>query len=220
MVETNLNTDYLLPFFEKALLSNDIYKKMSMDDNSFIVSNTQNLVTLIREIKQPTDDLGYLSLITIVSANDFMAYSNLCPATVGPMYLKDIRETRNSQVIPLTVPFNKYTTIKENGLFAVENILDKNNNHKIILDLDIENIEKLQFIKNSASSITITTNGEARINNFKLESNKTYIMYFQYLDRESNNGQEYFMHKSIIEKIPNKEQEMLNEMENFIKKIK
>jgi hypothetical protein len=42
MVETNLDSDYLLPFFEKTVLSDDVYNKLKMDDDIFIKKNDNN----------------------------------------------------------------------------------------------------------------------------------------------------------------------------------
>lgn len=36
------------------------------------------------------------------------------------------------------------------------------------------------------------------------------------LDRASSNGEEYFINKSIVDKIPSKENEMLNDIKHFI----
>ena len=55
------------------------------------------------------------------------------------------------------------------------------------------------------------------INGKELEANKTYIIKFQLLDRSSNGGEEYFMHKTIIDKIASKEELMLNDIKQFVK---
>lgn len=39
MIESEFRIDYLLPFFEKSLLNDDIYNEMMMDDKHFIISN-------------------------------------------------------------------------------------------------------------------------------------------------------------------------------------
>jgi hypothetical protein len=72
-------------------------------------------------------------------------------------------------------------------------------------------------LKNSKSSITIYTIGKAKINDTELEANKTYIIKFQLLDRSGAKSGEYFMHKSIIDKIPNKEDIMLDNIKQYIK---
>jgi hypothetical protein len=97
-----------------------------------------------------------------------------------------------------------------------ENKLDNNKKHTLI-DVYIENTNKIQVLKNSKSSITIHTIGKAKINDTELEANKTYIIKFQLLDRFGSKSGEYFMHKSIIDKIPNKENLMLDSIKQYIK---
>ena len=97
-----------------------------------------------------------------------------------------------------------------------ENKLDNNKKHKLI-DIYIENADKIQVLKNSKSSITIYTTGKVKINDTELGVNKTYIIKFQLLDRSSSKNGEYFMHKSIIDKIPSKENIMIHNIKQYIK---
>jgi hypothetical protein len=97
-----------------------------------------------------------------------------------------------------------------------ENKLDNNKKHTLI-DVYVENVNKIQVLKNSKSSITIYTIEKAKINDTELEANKTYIIKFQLLDRSGAKNGEYFMHKSIIDKIPNKENIMLDNIKQYIK---
>ena len=191
MVETNLDSDYLLPFFEEAVTGEDIFNKLKMDDNIFVKSNDNDDLSSVTRITRQNTDLGSIRLITVCSATDFMAYSNLCGGNESPFY----SVTRDS-----------------NGLYSWNgNILDKNNKHKL-LNIFIENIQNIELVKNSKSSITVYTKGNATINGVGLDANRTYIIKFQLLDRSSNNGEEYFMNKSIIERIPSEEVEMLDEI--------
>jgi len=97
-----------------------------------------------------------------------------------------------------------------------ENKLDNNKKHKLI-DIYIENADKIQVLKNSKSSITIYTTDKVKINDTELGANKTYIIKFQLLDRSSSKNGEYFMHKSIIDKIPSKENIMIDNIKQYIK---
>ena len=72
-------------------------------------------------------------------------------------------------------------------------------------------------MKNSKSSITIHTKGKVKINDTELGVNKTYIIKFQLLDRSASKNGEYFMHKSIIKKIPSKEDIMLDNIKQYIR---
>jgi len=216
MVETNLDSDYLLPFFEQIVTSEDIYNKLKMDDSVFIKKNENKDLLPVTKIKRDNTDLGSLKLITVCLARDFMQYSNLCNGGESPFYIKEINETRTPRTLPQTTSFSDLVNKNKNNFYSwKENILDKNPKHKLI-DIYVENIGKIEFLKSSKSSITIYTTEKIRINDKILEANKTYIIKFQLLDRSGNNV-EYFMHKSIIDKIPSKENMMLDNIRQYIK---
>ncbi|HOZ53652.1 MAG TPA: hypothetical protein PK142_03170 [bacterium] len=217
MVETNLDSDYLLPFFEQAVISEDVYKKLKMDDSIFIKKNENEDLLPITKIERNNTNLGSLKLITVCLANDFMQHSTLCSKEESPFYIKEIKETRTPRVLPRTTALLNLINKNKNNLYSwKENILDKNRKHKL-LGLYVENLNKIEVLKNSKSSVTIYTTDEARINDVLLEANKTYTIKFQLLDRASAKSDEYFMHKSIIDTIPSKENAMLNSIKNYIK---
>ncbi len=217
MVEMNLKSDYLLPFFELEIISDEVYKKLRMNDKVFIKRNNENNLSPVTKIIPPTNELGSLKLITVCSAKDFMSYSNLCSAKESPIYLKNIEETRTPRVIE-SIPFTKMFVKGKNGLFScTNNILDNNPTSKV-LNLYIKNEKSLKIIKSSKSSVTIYVEKTAVINQYTLKAHTTYIMKFQMLDRSSNNGSEYFMHKSIIDRIPNKEKIMIDSIKKYINK--
>lgn len=217
MVETNLDSDYLLPFFETTVISEDIYNKLKMDDSVFIKTNLNNDLSSVTKIKRDNTNLGSLRLITVCLASDFMRYSNLCNGGESPFYIKGISETRTPRILPKNTSFLDWVNKKIDNLYIwKENKLDSNKKHKLI-DIYIENVDKIQVLKNSKSSITIHTTSKVKINDTELEANKTYIIKFQLLDRSSSKNGEYFMHKSIIDKIPNKENIMLDNIKQYIK---
>jgi hypothetical protein len=217
MVETNLDSDYLLPFFEQAVISEDVYNKLKMDDSIFIKANEDKDLSPITKIKRDNTDLGSLRLIKVCLAGDFMRYSNLCNSGESPFYIKEINETRTPNTLPQTFSFLDLVNKNNKNLYSwKENKLDNNTKHKI-LDIYVENIGKIKVLKHSKSSIKIYATGKAKINDTELESNKTYIIKFQLLDRSSANGGEYFMQKSIIDKIPSKENIMLDNIKQYVK---
>ena len=217
MAETNLDSDYLLPFFEQTVIGEDIYNKLKMDDNVFIKENLNKDLSSVTKIKRDNTNLGSLKLITVCLANDFMRYSNLCGEGGSPFYIKEINETRTPKTLPQTMTFSEWINKKIDNLYSwKENKLDNNKKHTLI-DVYVENADKIQVLKNSKSSITIYTIDKAKINDTELEANKTYIIKFQLLDRSGAKSGEYFMHKSIIDKIPNKEDIMLDNIKKYIR---
>ncbi len=217
MVETDLDSDYLLPFFEEAVISEDVYDKLKMDDSVFIKTNVDKNLSSVTKIKRDNTNLGSLRLITVCLASDFMQYSNLCDDGESPFYIKEIKETRTPRMLPRAMSFSDWVIKKTDNFYSwKENKLDNNKKHKLI-DIYIENVDKIQVLKNSKSSITIYTIGKVKINDIELEVNKTYIIKFQLLDRSGSKNGEYFMHKSIIDKISSKENIMLDSIRQYIK---
>lgn len=217
MVETNLDSDYLLPFFEQTVFSEDVYNKLKMDDSIFIKSNSNEDLSSVTKINRKNTDLGSLKLITVCSAKDFMSFSTLCSPNESPIYVKSVNETKAIKPTAATAPLSNYLTENNNNLYSWNNnLLGENRKHKM-LGVYIDNIRNIDFVKNSKSSITITTKSMATINDVALEANKSYIIKFQLLDRSSNKGEEYFMHKSVIDRIPSKEDIMLESIKQYIK---
>jgi hypothetical protein len=187
-----------------------------MDDSIFIKKNDNKGLSPITKIKRENTSLGSLKLITVCLADDFMQYSNLCNGANSPFYIKEIKETRTSKKRLDTTPFSDLVIKNKNHLYHwKKNILTNHQKHKLI-DVYIDDITNIQFVKNSKSSITIYTTEQAKINDTTLEANKTYIIKFQLLDRSSSRSSEYFMHKSIIDKIPSKENIMLAHIRRYI----
>lgn len=217
MVETNLDSDYLLPFFETTVMSENVYNKLKMDDDVFIKTNENKDLSSVTKIKRENTNLGSLRLITVCLASKFMGYSNLCDKGESPFYIKEIKITRTPRTLPQTMPFSGLVKKNKNNLYSwKENKLDDNIKHKL-LDIYVENIDKIKFLKNSKSSITIYIKDKAKINDTELEANKTYIIKFQLLDRSGAKSGEYFMHKSIIDKIPNEEKGMIDNIKQYIR---
>ena len=93
MTETDLRIDYLLPFFDKSNFDKSIYEQMTMDDETFL-KNRNDKIKKIPSIDVSDSSLGLVSLLGIVSADDFMKYSNLCRGGESPMYISEISEAR------------------------------------------------------------------------------------------------------------------------------
>lgn len=217
MVETDLDSDYLLPFFEEYVTSESVYERLKMDDSVFIKDNSENDLSSITKIIRDNPNLGSLKLITVCLANDFMSYSNYCGGGESPQYIKEVRETRTPKSIESLADFSSLVTKNENNLFSWKsNILTNNDKHKL-LNIYAENIDQVQVIKKSKSSLHIHTLAPAKLNDRILEQNKTYIVKFDILDRSSNKSTEYFMHKTIVDKIPSREEAMLESINNYIK---
>lgn len=112
MAETNLDSDYLLPFFEQTVIGEDIYNKLKMDDDVFIKESLNKDLSSVTKIKRDNTNLGSLKLITVCLADDFMRYSNLCGEGGSPFYIKEINETRTPKTLPQTTTFSGWINKK------------------------------------------------------------------------------------------------------------
>ncbi len=216
LVETNLNCDYLLPFFEQTVTDDSVYEGLKMNDEVFIKSNDNSDVSSVARIDRQNTNLGSLKPITVCMANDFMSFSTLCFAKESPVYVERIRETRSPKIISTITPFSDIISPKGDGLYRWNgNVLDAIASHKM-LDIYVDGIQNIRFIKNSKSSVTIITTGEAMLNDIVLQADKAYIIKFGILDRSSKDFDEYFAHKSIVDMIPSKEEIMLADIRRCI----
>ena len=187
-----------------------------MNDEVFIKSNAEENLSPVEKITRRSSDLGTLKLIAVCLAKDFMRYSNRCSAGESPIYIKEINEAKKSQAGITPKPLSNYLTKNEKGLYSWKsNILDNNAKH-IMLDIYVDNLKSIDYVKNSGTSIVVTTKEKAILNGATLEPGKTYIIKFQLLDRSSKGNEEYFMNKNTIEKVPNKEKNMLKDIKKFI----
>lgn len=217
IVETDLDSDYLLPFLEKELTAHKVYKKLKMDDDLFIKKDTNNYISPVMEVKRDNTNLGTMRLLTICLAEDFMKYANLCKKEVGPVSVKNVKIT-NLKKYSNTTPLSKFLTKnKDSGLYKWnENLIDKSGRYNM-LDIAIRNIENLEYIRNSGSSVTVVAKGKSEINGYALEENKVYIIEFNKMKRGANSSDEFFMNKNLAKLIPNQEKALLDTIEKFIK---
>ncbi len=221
MVETDLASDYLLPFFSDSILSESVYNKLNMSEDIFIINNDNGDLKQTKRVQRQDDSLGTLKLITVCSCDSFKIYSNLCDAGESPVYVKEILPT--SHRIPKYPdeegsPLLDYVEKNmETGLYGWKDdgiVGDLPKSWKM-LDIHIEGVENLTYIRNSKSSITIYSSGNASINNTYLEEGG-YRIIIQCLDRSRSNGQEFFMHKSIVSRVPTEESNLLKHMHTYI----
>ncbi len=218
LLEMNLNPDYLVSFIDESVLSLEVFSEIQMNNAVFIDEDFSGEIEQPKEI-QINDNIGYLKLIRVTIAKDFMKQSTFCGPRISPHYLKTIRKTRNPKSNYLDIPL-------KNLCFCKDGLQVFNDKWYDILPLKqvktlsciIKNIDSITLVKTSKSSITLKTgNSKAFINNFILQKNTTYIIETGYLDRSGNKGEEYFIHKSIVSHIKDYENEMVKNIDLHIR---
>ena len=235
MAESEFRIDYLLPFFEKSIFNEKIHNNLVMDDSVFIVENSEHKLQGIDPVNTSDDSIGTVTLLKITTANAFMECANFCEGTVSVQRLDKIeKKTRRPARAEMNTPLSSFCGKNQFGLYRFnanwyEGVSDdgipyytrntRGTVNKFLfrtLDVFIDNISSIHVIKKSNSSLYIETSGEAQINEFHLENNSIYKIDFSMLDRSSNAGEEYFMQKSLINHIPDYENELKSQLKTII----
>lgn len=214
MVETSLQSDYLLPFFREEALSEEVYERLEMDDDLFIRENREGYLTATTRIG-PSTTLGTLKLIRVCSATDFMRCANKCLGQENPTYVKSIVEGKQAPNGERKCLSSFLSKNEDSKLYSWNSQFSMKNPQNKLLDVHVENLENIDYLKHSNSSITICTKGQAKLNNIKLEGEKVYRIELGTLIR-SNQNTEYFMNKSVIEKLPDAENDLLQHIAGYI----
>ena len=236
MAESEFRIDYLLPFFSNDIFDDEIYERLHMNDTAFIVSNTENRIHQTDQVDVSNDSIGAVTLLKITNARAYMDNSTFCEGNVSVQYLTEIEQKRNSpRGELLNTPISHYCEITDCGLYRFngnwyEGVTEQNvpyytkrtrgGNIEFLyrtLDISIENIQAIKVLKKSMSSMYIQTEGNASINGFPLDENSIYKIDFQLLDRSSNDGEEYFMQKNLLQFIPDFEEELKNTLSQIIR---
>ncbi len=219
MTETDLRIDYLLPFFDKACFSNDIYLQMTMDDSVFLKGNIG--ISGISKINFSKDTLGSVALLKITDAGTFMECSNLCGAGESPQYINSISEGRlTGTTIKPPLPLSNFCTLNTNGFYEFNNNWYSDvfkNEHIKTLNFWSSGIDSIYIHKINKTSIYIISQNDTCINDFAICKNIPYKIDFQILDRSGSKGEEYFFSKSIVKAIPDKEKDLNLWLEMIIK---
>ena len=216
MLEMNLNSDYLLPFFEDSIYSKEVYYSMRMNNSVFIEKGTSYPIYEVPKISK-YDILGTLDLIKVTTATNFMKHSDYCGGKISPHYVKNIVDARNVKNPEYILPLKDLVVLKDRfyefndewyNLIPLDDI--------VTLSWDICNIENIYIIKVSKSTITIRViNNFVKINDIRLVPDKTYRIICGVLERSGSNG-EYFMHKSLIDRVDDFEKEMIKSIKKHI----
>ena len=236
MAESEFRIDYLLPFFSSDIFDDEIYERLHMNDTAFIVSNTENRIHQTDQVDVSNDSIGAVTLLKITNARAYMDNSTLCEGNVSVQYLTGIDQKRNSpRGELLNTPISHYCEITDCGLYRFnenwyEGVTEQNvpyytkrtrgGNIEFLyrtLDISIENIQAIKVLKKSMSSMYIKTEENASINGYPLVENCIYKIDFQLLDRSSNDGEEYFMQKNLLQFIPDFEEELKNTLSQIIR---
>ncbi|MCQ2387767.1 MAG: hypothetical protein MJ066_04925, partial [Clostridia bacterium] len=92
MIEADIDSDYLLPFFNETLFSN-IESTLNMP-NEFIIDNKSGYLSKVTNVQFDKDDLGSLNILTVTTANDFIKFALKLSKGDIPRYFQNVEERK------------------------------------------------------------------------------------------------------------------------------
>lgn len=226
MADMDLRIDYLVPFFDKELLTDEIFNQINMDDKTFIKSDSKNQIKSLEKIDFSSDIIGYLTLISITTAIDFMHQSTLCAGNVSVRRMKEITERKvlikNYQADYLSNYANK--SPRSENLFEFNdewyNKTGIDKSKVLCLDFSATNLDDIEICKFNVSGIVISAkNDGCSFNEVTLEKGKQYTVLFDTLDRSGNGGSEYFMQKQCAIYLNDNSKKLIEELTKIVEDI-
>lgn len=220
MVESDFRVDYLLPFFEKAYFSDEVYEKMTMNDSIFIINNDGQIEHLKKVINE-REDLGTLRLLSVTITEIFKDYSNYCEAGVSPVRINGISEPKyRVRGDDINEPITDYCfLVKSDSIFRFN---DKwsNDSKKKYLDFQCSDINAILIIRKNKGCMYISLKNDCALNHQELKANHIYKIEFMDLNREGSKDGEYFLQKDLVVDVPSKLVELEEELSLIIKNAK
>lgn len=227
LAETNFRVDYLVPLINEEIYSDDIYNELYMNDDIFIVSNENQMITQSRKIDIERKDIGTISLLGITTAREFMNISTKCDAGVSVEYFSEVEENQSKRNINSSVGMlEDYCSITNNGLLRLSNnwyekvdsdrMTYKYNKKIKTLDFFVSDIEAIEILKICKSKMIIRTHKDCIWEDTNLKKDKIYNIIIKELDRSGSTGEEYFLLKTAIPKLKNEENRLLAELKQII----
>ncbi len=233
MVESDYRVDYLVPFIDKSLFPVGFDEKMRMNDEAFVDSNKQGLLSQIKAVDFSSDEIGTIKLLTITKSKDFMDSVTFCDSRVSVQRIKNIEPvSRNYNSICENLSDFCFQTESglyrfsenwydgvENGITYIEIEKRSGQKNKLLLktlDFFTDNISALQIVKRNKKNFYVKPTQNVKINTKDLQAGTTYKIELDILDRSGNLGQEYFLQKDLISFIPSKKEQLESELSKII----
>lgn len=242
IIESDYNTDYLMPFIDKNLFSDDLYKKMletsNLYDDKIILKDSNGYIKSMKKVDFSNNKLGKLKLFITTKTKYFMDACNIAGKGITPECLESIEMVKEQKETP--IPMRNFCDICTDSLPTSKNnnrgyfrfndnwysIINKDGKKyrprekTITLDFMCSNIEAIEFLKMNKSNFYIRTKNLKEpiiLNNEVLQPGKDYrINLFSGFDRSGTNNEEYFIDKKLYGRIVPCEDTLLKEIQNII----
>jgi len=226
IVETDFRVDYLVPMIDPYFYSESVYKELHMDDDIFIVANDKKIIKQTRQVDISSKDIGYVKLLRITTAEEFISMSNKCEAKIGIEYFSGIEKyTGKDKFYECEKKLSEYGEIISSGLFSFNNnwysYLDskgktiRNFQKAKTINIYADNPEAITILKIFKSKIWIRADEKCMWESIELEKGCIYKIGISVLERGA--GEEYFLLKSSITHLKDFELELINCIDRIVK---
>lgn len=225
LVDLDLRIDYLVPFFDKQILSKSLVNSMKMDDSIFIVNDEKKLIDKVEEVDFSNDnDFGDISLISVTDVEDFTKSATLCDAGTSVSRMKELTKrkvkikknklnddfslyAKKSQRLDALYEFNEKWYKK----FGID--ISKNK----YVDFSCRNIDHIKICKYNTNGIVISPDDkDCQFNGIDLKKDEQYTITFETLDRSGSTSGEYFMQKECASYLKGCQQHLVDIISNII----
>lgn len=221
--ETDFNVDYIVPLIKEEFYSEKIHKELKMNDEIFIINNVNENLEHTPSIDLSRKNIGKVNVLYITTAKYFKENSIRCEENQGIEYYVNIKERENSTK-EYVGKLKDFGNKLSNGLFRFnqkwyeyKDQKDKSSRNEKIktVDLYFSNIDAVDILSISKSSINIRASKNIQVFNETIEKDKIYIIELGRLSRGKT--EEFFISKSAIQFLLDKENELVKKLEKIIK---
>lgn len=230
IIESDYNTDYLMPFINADLFTNNLYNEMmnksKLYDDKIIISDPHGYIKPIKKVDFSNNKLGKLKLLITTKTKFFIEACNIAGKGVTPECIekKEIVKVQKDIPIPMSnfcdacCGIENYYRFNDNWY----SITDKNGklyrSRKMIVSLDFfcSKINEIEFLRMNKSNFYIRVNDTVILNNEVLKPGDYRINLFSGFDRSGTTNEEYFIDKTIYQRIIPCENNLLDDLQNIV----
>ena len=216
MAETDLRIDYLLPFFDQTIFDAVVKESLDMDDSVFIERDDKHLLKKITSVDNTKDELGTVRLIKITTGQNFMDTATHCDAQESVYYINSVEKVnRITQPLKRSQKLSDYCKVIDlnRGLYRFNEKMYKkfesnSKNSFKILDFYVSDINSIKVRKITKKGFYFQSERDIFLNEVEISKDVMYKVTYEKLDRSSNNGDEYFMQKSLLKYLDSSEEDL------------
>ncbi len=207
MIESDFRVDYLLPFFDKTYFGDDVYEKMTMNDDIFI-KNNNGYIHHLKKIDNTRQDLGAIKLLCITETSLFINIANYCGPGISPIRIDSISGPIEKNInSSIDIELLQYCELQDSGLYRFNKTWSEETMSQY-LDFACSDISAIRVVKKNKSNFYIKALSNCYFNYKPLEEGRVYKIGFMELNRKGSSEGEYFLQKDLICDVISKEQEL------------